>query len=270
MPLLLKQRLSRVVEQTETNALVSRLSAIQAMPGNPMEVEMKQYGQAIAFSAKQIPGPSFNKVKGLSDENIESLDDILNFYGEREIPFQFEITPNAASDSLFSAMAKRGLYQCGFHTSLYTETLAKESASLDKRIAIRELNGDEFSIFANLYIKGFGLPDFTQKGIEENNAILYGNERWKFYLALYNGQPAGVGVLFLHERIASLGAAAVIPEYRRKGIHQALIQKRLKFASEHQAVLAVSQAGFNSMSHENMERAGLGIAYTNAVWKKLL
>ena len=43
----------------------SRLEALQAIKENPMQVQIKQFGSATAFSSKVIAGPAFNTVKVL-------------------------------------------------------------------------------------------------------------------------------------------------------------------------------------------------------------
>ncbi|WP_433957404.1 GNAT family N-acetyltransferase [Cytobacillus horneckiae] len=264
------ETIAHIAGQTETQALRSRLSAIQSIPGNPMGVEIKEFGQATAFTVKNIPGPSFNKVTGMSDFDADKLKEILRYYEARNIPVQFDISPVGASNQLLFAMAKEGLYQSGFHTSFYKKAERCESPKEEGNIVIREIKGDEFQLFSKLYIKGFNLPEFTMKGIEENNAILYDHADWTFYLAFYQNEPVGLGVLYVNGHTASLNAAAVIPEHRGKGIHQALIKKRIHAASNRHSKKIFSQASFNSTSHRNMEKAGLTIAFTNAIWKPLM
>ncbi|KOP71153.1 hypothetical protein ACFFHH_04395 [Cytobacillus solani] len=61
-------------------------------------------------------------------------------------------------------------------------------------------------------------------------------------------------------------ASVTIPDLRNKGVHQALIDKRLQQAAFQACDLAVGQAKYASISQNNMERAGLQIAYTKAIW----
>src|SRR5699024_11042034 len=136
----LTEQLARRIEQSEIEALKSRLTAIKEIEGNPMDVKIKKFGDATAFSVKNIPGPSFNTVKGISGNEVEYIDRILAFYDEREIPARFEITPAHASTELFGALSEKGYNQCGFHTALYGEVPNDFilNAETDISISIRE------------------------------------------------------------------------------------------------------------------------------------
>jgi GNAT superfamily N-acetyltransferase len=265
MNLVLTKELAETIEQSEVDALHSRLTAIKEIDGNPMGVEIQQFGNATAFSVKSIPGPSFNTVKGLKDGDEKYVDSIVDFYKSREIPARFELTPAHASPELLTYLNKVGFYQSDFHASLYTP-LIKEIETIDPKISIRMLEKNEFDTFAEIYTKGFQMPAFLQSGIAQNNEILYDLENWTFYLASVENKPAGIGVLFIKDDRANLAAAATLPEFRNKGIQSALIKERMNQAKLQNCRLAVGQARFGSVSQNNMERAGLKIAYTKAIW----
>lgn len=265
MSLILTKELAQTIEHSEVDALYSRLTAMQAIEGNPMGVDIQRFGNATAFSVKNIPGPSFNTVKGLIEGDEQFVDQLIDFYSEREIPVRFELTPAHASSDLFAHLRQAGFYQSDFHTSLYG-SLTQNSVSVDERITIRRIESYEFDLFAEIYAQAFQMPAFLQSGIAQNNAILHGNDHWTFYLASVGDEPAGIGVLFVKGGIATLAAAATVPHLRNKGVQQALIQQRIQQAATLHSRLVVGQARFGSVSQNNMERAGLKIAYTKAIW----
>lgn len=261
----LTEDLARRIEVSEIDGLKSRLSAIQSLPGNPMGVEITDFGHATAFIAKGIPGPAFNTIRGLTSEDIQEIDRILDYYKDKNIPAQFEITPASSSEELLFTLAKKGFYQKGFHSVLYGEAKGVIGGQ-DQSISIRKLKADEFGLFADLYVKGFGLPSFIREGIAQNNQVLYSHGAWDFYMASYHNEPAGIGVLFTHNGMATLAASSVIPEYRNRGIHRALIIERIIEAWNKQVEFIVGQAKFASTSANNMERLGLRVAYTKTIW----
>lgn len=108
------------------------------------------------------------------------------------------------------------------------------------------------------------MPASLEGGIAQNNEVLYDDEHWTFYLASLENQPAGIGVLFMKDSVAMLAAA--LPQSRNQGIHHALIHKRIDQAQSLHSKLIVGQARFGSVSQNNMEREGLKIAYTKAIW----
>jgi len=86
------------------------------------------------------------------------------------------------------------------------------------------------------------------------------------FLARYEGEAAGVGSLHIQDGTASLTAGAVVPQFRRKGCHLALIHHRLYTAHALGCDLALGGASFNSASFRNRQRAGLRLAYIESEW----
>lgn len=75
------------IENAEIDMLSSRLERLQTISGNPMQVQMKKFGSATAFSSKIIAGPAFNTVKGIT--NADAIDAIISYYESLQIPLSF-------------------------------------------------------------------------------------------------------------------------------------------------------------------------------------
>ncbi|SES30964.1 GNAT family N-acetyltransferase [Psychrobacillus sp. OK032] len=258
-----------VIEQAEIQTLQSRLTAIQAIEGNPMGVHQLVKGKTNAFAVKNIPGPAFNTVRGLNENDIPYLDALVDFYEKFSIDFRVEITPTNSSDSLFRALTNKGFYQTGFHASFIGRGVEKRSQINQPYIEVCSLKRDDFDLFASIYVEGFGLPSFIRNGIKQNNEVLFDVPGWDFYVAYVKDMPAGIAVLFVQNEMATLAAAATLPEYRGMGVQSTLIQKRIQVAIKRGAKHITSEAAFGSASHRNMERAGLKLAYTKALWERL-
>lgn len=270
MTFLVSKENAVMVEQSEIDALEDRLTLVKELEGNPMGVEIKKFGNAVAFSVKNIPGPSFNTIKGICNNNIGDIDSMLDFYSSRDIPARFEITPTKSTTELLRTLSINGYFQSGFHTSLYQsmDVDLKLNNEPQPSILIEEISKNDFDIYGEIYTKGFGMPSFLKGNVTENNKILLNNGKWTFYMASVKGEPAGVGVLFVKNGVGTLAASATVPELRNKGVQTALIKKRIEKAIELNYTLIVGQAAYGSVSQKNMERAGLKIAYTNAIWEK--
>lgn len=252
-------------EKAEIDSLTSRLTAVQSSKGNPMCVNIRDFGGARAFSVKHIPGPAFNTVKGLSKEAIPFLNQILDFFKEKEIPCRIELTPTHASSEVYTSLTERGFYQSGFHTLLYGSTKANYAA-VSETIMIRELEDHEFDRFGDIYVRGFGMPSFLKEDITRNNQVLYGLPNWRFLGAMVEGELVGVAVLYTNGECADLAAAATVPEARNRGVQSALLAERFKLAGSLGCDYIIGQAQFGSASQRNMQRAGMNIAYTKAIW----
>ncbi|OAB26243.1 hypothetical protein [Paenibacillus macquariensis] len=80
------------VELAETNTVFSRLDALKNLEGNPEKVYIESFGNAKAFIVKGIPDPYFNSVRGLTSEDIDQLDDIIEFYRDHKFGLLFSIS----------------------------------------------------------------------------------------------------------------------------------------------------------------------------------
>ncbi|WP_313892112.1 GNAT family N-acetyltransferase [Psychrobacillus sp.] len=257
-----------IIERAENQTLQSRLTSIQTIEGNPMGVYQLVKGNTYVFAAENIPGPAFNTVRGLRENDLPYLVDILDFYHKLSIDFRIEITPPNSSELLFRALIDKEFFQYGFHASFVGEASQIKEISSSAYVEVHSLKKDEFDLFASIYVKAFGLPTFIQNGIKQNNEVLFEVPGWEFYVAYVKGIPAGIAVLFVKDEIASLAAAATLQEYCSMGVQSALLHKRSQVAIEKGAKYITSEATFGSVSHRNMERVGLKLAYTKALWKK--
>lgn len=258
-----------IPEQAEMQTLVSRLKAIQSIRGNPVGVHQLVKGTTHAFAVKHIPGPAFNTVRGLNHHDLRHIEEIFHFYENLSINFRIEVTPLNSSEALFRKLAELGFYHSDFHASFIGEVNSLESKSITPSIEIRSLKKGEFDLFASIYVAAFGLPDFIQDGIKQNNEVLFEVPGWEFYIAYKQKEPVGIAVLYVQGELATLAAAATLPRYRNMGVQSALLKKRIEIAIEKGARYITSEAAYGSGSHRNMERAGLKLAYTKAIWTKL-
>lgn len=209
------------IENAEIHMLSSRLEALQTISGNPMQVQLKKFGSATAFSSKIIAGPTFNTVKGIAFTNTDEIDEIISYYQSLQIPCRFEITPAQGATELFQYLSQKDFYQSSFHTALYS--LPREDSSLlPSNISVRQLKENEFDIFADIYVRGFNMPFFTKYGVHQNNEILYNKSGWHFFITEVQNTPASIGVLYINKGVASLAASATLPEFQRKGCHTVL------------------------------------------------
>jgi GNAT superfamily N-acetyltransferase len=87
------------------------------------------------------------------------------------------------------------------------------------------------------------------------------------HLALLDGRPAAAGALAISPPVGYLANAATLPEMRGRGAQTALIQARIAAAVQARCDAIVALGEFGSTSQRNLERAGLRVVYTQAVWR---
>ena len=84
------------------------------------------------------------------------------------------------------------------------------------------------------------------------------------FLAFLDGEPAGGGGLQIHDGVAQMGGAGTLPEYRHRGVQNALFHARLEFALGAGCDLADTMAQPGTTSHRNAERRGFRVLYTRS------
>ena len=89
--------------------------------------------------------------------------------------------------------------------------------------------------------------------------------RSRFYVARSGEDVVGVAAWGDREGLAVLFATTVLPEFRKTGVHAALIAERLRAARAAGCDLASAVALPGSGSQRNFERAGFRVVYTKVV-----
>ncbi|PAE94600.1 GNAT family N-acetyltransferase [Shouchella clausii] len=256
------------LEEAETNMLSSRLRAIETIDGNSLGVAIETFGQAYAFSAKRMPGPAFNTVRGLHKEEERQIGEIISFYEKKELEPQIQLVPGAAGSKVMQALCRQGFCQTGFH-SVLAGRCSRQVEERHERIAIRTLKLEDYRLYGHIYTESFGMPAFFKESVATNNAVLHEERNWTFYLAEVEEEPAGVAALFTSGTIAVLAVCAVLARFRTQGVQQALIARRQADATAAGCTYICGQAGFATTSQRNMERSGLQTIYTKALWQRV-
>ena len=178
--------------------------------------------------------------------------------------------PGNLNSSLASRLHKLRFSQMSFNTAVYGQPSLAVKTLPNDQLKVREVQTNEIDLFLDLYQAGFGLPRLIEI---ERDAVLSWLQRAKssLYLCIahIDDTPAGVGILYMENGIGLLADAATLPQFRGTGCHTAMIQHRIAQAEKHNCDLLTSFVEFGSTSHQNLERAGLRVAYTKSMWWKV-
>ncbi|WP_050614557.1 GNAT family N-acetyltransferase [Bacillus testis] len=266
-PVLTNTRI-RSIQEVEIQATIDKMESIQRRPKNPMGISIQSFRKATGLAAKNMPGPAFNTVKGFTDDDLPFLSEIIAYYKSLTIPLRFELCPGNVSFETFDELTRLGLKQTNIHTTMYLPGLSLQNGrSDDEAVTAKKISNEEMDVFTSLYTECFHMPSFLAPGLADNNRSL-DSTRWAFYIASYQGAPAGVAILYMQGNQAYLSAAGVLPAYRQKGIHSFLLRERLSMALHIGCTTITSQAAYGSSSMRNMQRAGMQIAYNQLIWEK--
>ena len=273
MPLeVLTGELGDRIARAATDGMVSRVTALQRQAGNPCRVAIERFGGATAIITRDIPTPHFNRVMGLGDGDEVFLDDIVAWYRQCRMPCRFDVVPMRSSEALLLELARRGFYQSSFLTTLYGAP-RWAGPSEPTGVGIEEVQSDQWETFAEVYFRGLGSPLVDESNairtIAINNVkVQYSQPPWRAYLAWVDGNPAAAATLHTLDRVGWLAVAATLPAFRCRGCHTALLHRRIADAAAAGCDLLAAGAKPGSASQRNMQRAGLRIAYTTAIWTR--
>jgi len=254
--------LSRRIEHAATQYLVDRYSG----PGNPMGTQILRSGDAVATKVPFVPtNELMNGVHGLEDP--AQLADALAFYGATQQPCWVHVPPYVPI-ALTDALVRNG-----FRVERYAAVMAAEPmpparpnqiAAAD--VAVAEVGRAELDIFLDTMNVGFDAPAAALPVLRRNQGFWCDMPQWHLFLARAGGVPAGAAVLSVHDDVGYLAAGSVLPQFRGRGIHAALIAARLAKAAARQCKIVCGAAAWGSQSQRNQQRAGLAIAHVKSVW----
>jgi len=194
------------------------------------------------------------------------LDTIERFFLDRGAPVLHEVSPFAGVATL-EMLCKRGYAPIELSTVLY-RPLEQPAATEQGSAAVRVINPDEADLWNRISAEGWAHehPELMELMLQLG-AVTAARENTACFLAEVDGQPGAAGVLCMHEGVALFGGAATIPAMRKRGLQTALMQERMRYASDHSCDLAMMAALPGSDSQRNAERSGFRIAYTRTKWQ---
>jgi ribosomal protein S18 acetylase RimI-like enzyme len=246
---------------------VARMRVIEARPANPFGVAFREANGVTALMARSIPVPSFNRIIGLRDGHQALFAGLDDWYGAHGVACRVDIAPGDLTPAFAETLAKRNYVQSGFHTSLYGLPDGADASSADIAIA-RVGSADAMEQFLDVYLAGWGIPDDHRQGAKTNMRGWRGRPDWQLLLASIDGTPAAAAKLYIHDRIGYFADAATHPDFRGRGLQTALLHHRRHLAKTNGAELVYGGAEFGSSSHRNMERLGMRVLHTRALWTK--
>jgi len=242
----------------------SRLALLEQLPANPVGVEQRRLGEAFAFSARHLPIDSFNRVVGLTDDHADAVPELIRWFEDRSIQGRFEVVPGVDSPAVTKTLAHHGYSPSRFHALLYGEARPAPAPAAD--ITVEGVDAATLETFLDTYAAGWGIPE--PEGFKRNVRGWLGRPGWTLYLGRYRNEAAGEAILFMDGATGYCADSSVNPAYRGRGVHQALLRRRIADAAASGADLICAEADFLSTSHRNMIRAGLSLLTIKSAWTR--
>lgn len=257
--------IDRVIE-ADVAYTIARMQVLERIPGNPIGIAYRRIDDRIAaLMAKHLPSPSFNRVVGLRVGDERHIAPLDAWYREANAATRFEMIPGHFDAALGRELARLGYCHSAFHPALICP-LCLESGEVDVEAVTTAAQMEDF---LRAYVTGWGFPAKDHERFKANVRPWLGLPGWSLYLARQDGQPAAAATLFRQGTVAYLADGCTDPAFRRRGLHTALLRRRIADARQAGADLVFSGAEFLSGSYRDMQRIGMQLLFVRAIWTPL-
>ena len=253
---------ARRVEMAEANAAKSCADALKRLrPDFPVAIETIGGGIAL-FAGPDSPVTQAIGV-GLNGEVTDAdLDRLTEFFISRGAPAAAEICP-LVEMSLYSRLAARGYQLIEVSDMLYLPLAdAAIPPDLPAGVTVRVTEPHERKLWTATVSQGFAEHHPVTPELLDVMEGFASRADSASFLAYVDGELAGGGVVWSHEKVGGLFGASTLPAFRRRGVQRALLAARIEWAREQGCDLAVTITQNGSASHRNMERFAFRTAYT--------
>jgi GNAT superfamily N-acetyltransferase len=205
-------------------------------------------------------GSPINKALGLGIREPATaghVDAVLAFFLERGAPAEIGVCP-LGHPSLLTHLTRARFVLSEFEQVLVGTPETVHAAPPGPGIIVR---GDVMAtIWAPIAAAAF--PQERTRMLIPLGTALGSVPGASCFVATIDGEPAGAAALAIHDDVALLFAASVIPAFRYRGVQGALLSARIAAARARGCRLFTVAAAPGSSSQRNAERAGFRVAYS--------
>ena len=245
-----------LLERLDANERRFWLANWQAVAEAGADLRILDLGDAVACAAPGSPGRIFNAAFGLRMVPILCDRVIDHFRANGVAGWLGDIEPPAP-----------GLEPAERVSVLAIEPRRIPEAQDVPGLVMREVGVAEAEAWERTVLDGFDLQGPARDAWQAAAEHIARIPGMHLVLAEVDGRPAGAAGLFARARVGGLAPATVLPEFRGRGIHAALIAARARMAEEKGCELITAQAETDGQSEHNMRRMGLARVHVRDVFR---
>jgi hypothetical protein len=255
--------LARRLERTEGRGNAAFVEAQARLDPNSGAIWKTAGGTAAMFAGVGSPITQTFGL-GVHEPLVErDLDAIERFFRSRGAAVSHEVCPLAGVD-VYATLARRGYKPVELSTVLYQPIDMTIRIPSNPAVTVRQANTGEAKLYGKVAAQGWSEHPEAMPYIEGFAQLSL--ECATCFFAEHGGKPIATAALFMHEGTALLAGASTIPDGRRLGAQNALLNTRLHTAASNKCDIAMMVAAPGSSSQRNAERQGFRIAYTRTKW----
>lgn len=218
--------------------------------------ERREFGRAIAVRDSTRDDSYYNRIIGLGAGDLDDLDAMVAFHRDVNRACTVTLTPDRATPAVLVALAERGFVLQGTDTVFTRRCTSGALPAAAKHIS--RATPAELDRVIDLWTSA---DDPVPAEVRAKRAAAQFAAEFPIYVVRIDEQVVSMAAMFISDGIAWLGNAGTAPAYRGRGCQLALLAHRIAEAARLGCDWAVSDAEFGSISHRNILRAGLALAY---------
>jgi GNAT superfamily N-acetyltransferase len=234
-----------IAPATLTEDEIQRLFGSMMFANDPREGIMPNLGGRMSLrgamegSGDAHPGSNFvGGIQWPSEEADTRIEETIAYHRERNIGFQWVVSPYDSPSDLAERLEKHGLVLAGDAATMGRSGLDNlEDIPTNPDLQVDIWKGDDDRLLGSVaYILKVCLNwsqeqvDQRMPGLVERVKDERFREREINYLGSVNGQLVGLGRLELKGGVAYLGGAATLPEFRGQKVYSTLLRRRMEAA----------------------------------------
>ncbi|MEQ8766368.1 MAG: GNAT family N-acetyltransferase [Planctomycetota bacterium] len=196
----------------------------------------------------------------------DAIDRFVDFYVSRGVEPRIEVA-TFADPTLVDGLARRGFTLREFENVLALDLQSPvegEAQASPSDLRLEPVDrSDEAALrrYAELTVRQFYAGQDPAEHQIEASVRIARHPRCQGFVAWLDGEAVGGGTLEIDGDICSLIGAAVVPEYRRRGIQTAIMLHRLELARQAGCRLAVIHSKPGIATERNAARLGFRLTY---------
>lgn len=255
----LTRRLQRDMEVAEAN------SWRFFYDGLGQDHNMSQFRDMLVASSREVDLLLFNRVVGLGMSSmvlVSNIDDLISHYRNQGVRrFMIQLSPFAIPDNTDLLLKSRKfVFESDWAKLIYRADDYMEP--FDAPVEILRVQEGQEELYADVMLEALDWPDILRPALI--NSIH--KEGFLHYLAYMDGKAVAGGSTFLSKNVATLKLGGTLPTYRNKGIHLALLQRKIQDATNMgcqwiTAETAHMADGGPNAANNNLKKLGFTEAY---------
>jgi GNAT superfamily N-acetyltransferase len=195
------------------------------------------------------------------------MERIEAFFQSRHAPMLHEVSPLAEA-ALLAMLGDRRYRPVELSTVLFLPLSERVPAALPGNAGLktRIVGEGERDLWARTSADGWREFPEVAPLVAGLARVIAATEGTTPFLVELDGQAVATGALAIRDGVALFAGASTVPEFRRRGAQQALLESRFSYAAQQGCDLAMIVTAPGSASQRNAERAGFRVAYTRTKW----